>query len=258
VPVWALLGGRCRDRIPLSVSLADPDFEADLRLVSRLRDEGVGIVKLKAGVRDHAFDLTRLERLRAEHPDLDLRVDYNQGLRPEEAAARLRDVAAFQPAFVEQPVRAHHFDAMARLRDAVDVPVLADESVFGPEDMLRAVRAGICDGVSVKVMKAGGPRRALRTAGIAADAGLAAYGGDMFETGLGHLAGVHVIAAAPAITLGCEFYQARYYLADDLLSEPFPVRDGAVIVPRAPGLGPGPDPEALARFAIRTSTREAA
>ena len=258
VPVWALLGGRCRDRIPLSVSLADPDFDADLRLVSRLREAGVGIVKLKAGVRDHAFDMTRLERLRAEHPDLELRVDYNQGLHPEEAAARLRDVAAFRPAFIEQPVRAHLFDAMARLREATDVPLLADESVFGPEDMLRAVGAGICDGVSVKVMKAGGPRRALRTAGIAADAGLAAYGGDMFETGLGHLAGVHVIAAAPAITLGCEFYQARWYLADDLLAEPFPVRDGAVIVPRAPGLGPRPDPEALARFAIRTSTREAA
>jgi muconate cycloisomerase len=155
-------------------------------------------------------------------------------------------------------VRAHLFDAMARLREATDVPLLADESVFGPEDMLRAARAGICDGVSVKVMKAGGLRRALRTAEIAADAGLVAYGGDMFETGLGHLAGVHMIAAAPAISLGCEFYQARYYLADDLLSEPFPVQDGAVIVPEGPGLGRSPDPSRLARFAVRSSTGEAA
>ncbi|NBC96366.1 MAG: muconate cycloisomerase, partial [Deinococcus-Thermus bacterium] len=74
----------------------------------------------------------------------------------------------------------------------------------------------------------------------------------------GHLAGVHAVAAAPAVTLGCEFYQARYYLADDILSEPFPIRNGAVVVPDAPGLGPRPDPEALARFAVRTSTREAA
>jgi muconate cycloisomerase len=258
VPVWALLGGRCRDRIPLSVSLANPDFEADMRLVARLRGEGVGIVKLKAGVRDHAFDMARLERLRAEHPEIDLRVDYNQGLAPDEALLRVRDVAIFRPSFIEQPVRAHLFDAMARLRDAVDVPLLADESVFGPEDMLRAVRAGICDGVSVKVMKAGGLRRALRTADIAADAGLAAYGGDMFETGLGHLAGTHVVAAAPAVTLGCEFYQARHYLAQDILSEPFPVEDGAVVVPDGPGLGRSPDPAALARFAVRTSTREAA
>ena len=32
-PVWALLGGRCRERIPLSVSLANPDFDTDVELL---------------------------------------------------------------------------------------------------------------------------------------------------------------------------------------------------------------------------------
>ena len=75
VPVWALLGGKARDTIPLSVSLADPDFEADLRLVERLVADDVGIVKIKAGFKDHAFDIMRLEKLRADWPDLDIRVD---------------------------------------------------------------------------------------------------------------------------------------------------------------------------------------
>ncbi len=252
VPVWALLGGRYRDSIPLSVSLADPDFEADLRLVARLRDDGIGIVKLKAGIRGHAFDLMRLERLRADHPELRLRVDYNQGLGPAEAEACVREVAGFRPDFIEQPVRASQFGLMARLRDAVEVPILADESVFGPEDMLRAVDEGICDGVSVKIMKAGGLRRAQQVAEIAAAAGLTAYGGDMFETGLAHLAGAHMIAATGPVSLGCEFYQARYYLKEDVLSEPFPVENGSVVLPDGPGLGIAPDPERLARFAVRT------
>ena len=46
-----------------------------------------------------------------------------------------------------------------------------------------------------------------------------------------------MIAATPAITLGCEFYQARFYLEQDLLAEPFPVADGEVVVPSLPGLG---------------------
>jgi muconate cycloisomerase len=93
---------------------------------------------------------------------------------------------------------------------------------------------------------------------MARAAGLTGYGGDMFETGLGHLAGAHMIAATPAIGLGCEFYQARYYLAEDILAEPFPIRDGRVVVPRGPGLGIAVDPERLARHARRTLTREAA
>jgi muconate cycloisomerase len=253
VPVWALLGGRCRTKIPLSCSLADPDFEADLRLLDRMTADGVGIVKLKAGFRDHAFDLMRLEAIRHRHPDLDLRVDFNQGLSPENAVMRVREVVQFEPTFIEQPVRAHLHPLMATIRQATHVPLLADESVFGPEDMLRAIADGICDGVSVKIMKAGGLGRAQTVAGIAAAAGLSAYGGDMFETGLAHLAGTHMIAATPAITLGCEFYQARYYLADDILAEPFPCQNGQVRVPDGPGLGIDLDLDKVRHYAIRST-----
>jgi len=248
VPVYALLGGKCRDAIPLSVSLANPDFDADLALIDRIRADGVGIVKLKTGFRDHAFDILRLERLAADHPDLDLRVDFNQGLEADGAVARVRDVAAFRPTFIEQPVRAHHFALMAEIRRAIDVPLLADESVFGPEDMGRAIRDGIADGVSVKIMKSGGLGRARTVAQMAAAAGMSAYGGDMFEAGLAHLAGTHMIAATPEITLGCEFYQAGYYLAEDILETPFPSGGGVVTVPDGPGLGIRPDIDKLTHY----------
>ena len=253
-PVWALLGGEARDRVPLSVSLADPNFDRDLSLLERLRSDGVRIVKLKTGFRDHAFDRMRLERVKRDFPEFDVRVDYNQGLEPSEARRRVVDLAELGPSFIEQPVAAHHFGLMAELRRAIDVPLLADESVFGPEDMLRAIDAGMCDGVSVKIMKAGGLRRAQTVAEIAAAAGLSAYGGDMFETGLAHLAGAHMIAATPAITLGCEFYQARYHLAEDILAEPFPLADGAVVVPDGPGLGVEVDWDKARRFVVQAGT----
>jgi muconate cycloisomerase len=169
----------------------------------------------------------------------------------------VRDVAGFRPGFIEQPVAAHHTALMARLRDAIDTPLLADESVFGPEDMIRAVQEGVCDGVSVKIMKSGGLRRAQEVAAIAGASGLSAYGGDMFEAGLAHLAGAQMIAATPSITLGCEFYQARYYLSEDILAEPFPVADGMVRVPDGPGLGILPDPGRIEHHAIYSSTGSA-
>jgi len=249
VPVWALLGGKCRDTIPLSVSLANPDFDADLALVDRIKADGVRLVKLKTGFRDHAFDITRLERLAADHPDLEVRVDFNQGLAPEGAVQRVRDIAGFAPRFIEQPVRAHHFTLMADIRRAIDVPLLADESVFGPEDMTRAVAEGIADGVSIKIMKSGGLIRAQSVARVAGAAGMSAYGGDMFESGLAHLAGAHMVAATPEITLGCEFYHAQYYLTEDILESPFPSSGGTVTVPDAPGLGIRPDVDKLDHYA---------
>ncbi|UWR05394.1 muconate cycloisomerase (plasmid) [Ruegeria conchae] len=250
VPVWSLLGGRCRETIPLSCSIANPDFVQDIDLLARLQADGVRLVKLKTGFKDHAFDIMRLEYLAQNYPELSVRVDYNQGLSIEDAPAQVRDVAQFAPDFIEQPVRAHHFGMMGKLRQMIDVPLLADESVFGPEDMERAAREGICDGVSVKIMKSGGLTRGQSVARVAAAHGLTAYGGDMFEAGLAHLAGTHMIAATPEITLGCEFYQASYFLKEDILESPFQVSGGQVVVPDAPGLGNRPDIAKLDHYAV--------
>ena len=123
------------------------------------------------------------------------------------------------------------------LTAALDTPILADESVFSPEDMVRAVPARVADAVSVKIMKCGGLRNGLTIARMAEAAGWGAYGGDMFETGVAHLAGTHMIAASPGIDMGCEFYHARHHLARDVLAGPFPDRAGQVNVPDGPGLG---------------------
>ena len=80
LPVWALLGGKCRDTIPLSCSIANPIFDDDIALMERLRQDKVGLIKLKTGFKDHAFDVMRLERIARDFPEFRVRVDYNQGL----------------------------------------------------------------------------------------------------------------------------------------------------------------------------------
>ncbi len=253
-PVWSLLGKKCRSEIPLSVSLANPDFDADLELVARLRADGIGIVKLKTGFSDHAFDMMRIERLRKDYPDLDIRIDYNQGLDVASALNQLPEIDAMAPSFIEQPVAAHQYTAMALLREKTKAPLLADESVFGQEDMHRAVRESICDCVSVKIMKSGGLTQGRKVAEIAGENNIAAYGGDMFETGIAHLAGTHMIATSPNISLGCEFYHATYYLVEDLLDEPFPVANGKVQVPNSAGLGVSVNQQRIEKYALHHST----
>ncbi len=249
-PVCNLLGGPYRDEIPLSYSLANPDFDADVEMAKRLYGEGLRIFKVKTGAASHAEDLRRLETLRAElSPDVDLRVDYNQGLDVFDALPKLRDVEAFRPTFIEQPVALDQLDAMVEITRAIDTPIMADESVFSPTDALAIARQRAADIIAIKVMK-GGMLNVRRISAIAQAAGIPCYGGDMAESGLGHLAGTHVIAATPNISLGCEFYQATYYLKEDILAQPFPVVDGKVQVPTTPGLGIDVDEDTLAKYTV--------
>ena len=198
-PVHTLLGGAVRDEIPLSFSIANPDLGADLEMAKALYAEGLRIFKVKTGFAGHAEDLRRLEALRCALPgDVDLRVDYNQGLDVFDAIPKLRDIEVFAPTFIEQPVALDRIEAMAAITRAIDTPIMADESVSAPAD-------------------------------------------------------AHAVAATPNVSLGCEFYQATYYPTEDLLAEPFPVRDGHVQVPTGPGLGIAVDEERLKKYTVERS-----
>lgn len=251
LPAYMFLGGLSQHRIPLSISLADPDLGADLALLQRVTEDGLGLIKVKTGFGEHAFDLQRLEAFRKQRPDIDLRIDYNQGLKPFGALARLRDVETFDPTFIEQPVRADLWGAMTDLTASIDTPVLADESVYCLSDLVKGMEQRIANAVSVKIMKSGGLLTGQAIARTAAANGWGVYSGDMFETGLAHRAGLHMVAATPAFTLGCEFYQSRYYLEHDPVVEPLELDDGHLCIPQMPGLGATIDSDIIERFTVR-------
>ena len=247
--VSELVGGRHREAVPLSFSVANPDFDADLDDIARITGDGVRILKLKTGFKDHAFDRIRLEKLRALYGDaISLRIDYNQGLRATDAVRTLKDLEAFGLTFIEQPVKRHERAALAAITGAIDTPVMADESVFDPREAMEGVSMRLADIFALKIMKSGGIRRALEVAAIARLGGIDVYGGCMFETGIAHAAGAHLMAALPDLHLGCEFYMSTYYLREDILAEPFPVRDGMVHIPDGPGLGVTVDTDRLAAY----------
>ena len=244
-----MVGGRCRDSAPLSFSVANPDFDADLDDIADIWDSGVRILKLKTGFADHAFDLMRLEKLRTLYGEaVSLRIDYNQGLPTADALRRVRDLEVFRPDFVEQPVNMHHRAAMAAITAAVDVPIMADESVFNLREAVQGVADQIADIYSLKIMKSGGIRRCLEIAAVARTAGIGVYGGCMFETSIAHAAGAQLMAALTELSLGCEFYMSTFYAEADIATVPFPVSHGMVQIPNKPGLGVVPDPDRLAQY----------
>lgn len=241
-----LHGGVVRETIPLSVSVANPDFDEDLDFVRARLSEGVRLYKVKTGFLTHREDMVRMERLAEIMPaDAELRIDYNQGLDAWDALPKLRDMERFRPGFIEQPVPRDRRDAMAMIAAALDTPVLADESCFTPAEAIEMVRHRFADAVSVKLMKCGGIRRAKEIASIAGAAGIPAYGGTMYEAGVALAAGIHAVASTPNVSLGAEFYTANFVLGVDILETPLDLSGGVSRLPEGPGLGVAVNEDAL-------------
>jgi muconate cycloisomerase len=76
LPVAELLGGRCRDDIPLSFSVADPDVDRTWKWCSGLR-RGATVFKMKTGLR-HAGPGLRSGLPQGAAGRRGTRIDYNQ------------------------------------------------------------------------------------------------------------------------------------------------------------------------------------
>src|SRR5215467_7179718 len=147
VPVARLLGGRVRDAVPLSWSLAVTDPDVEVAEARDLVERGHRIFKIKTAAHPVAHDVARVRRIReAVGPDISLRVDANQGWDRATALRAIRAMEPFGLDFVEQPVPRWDFEGMAEIGRRVNVPIMADESCFSPQDAFAIARLG---GVSI-------------------------------------------------------------------------------------------------------------
>ena len=83
-----------------------------------------------------------------------IRIDANQGWTPKEAVRILNGMQekGLDIEFVEQPVKAHDFEGLKYVTERSYVPVLADESVFSPQDALTIMQMGAAEVYGVECM----------------------------------------------------------------------------------------------------------
>ena len=251
LPVSALLGGAVRTSMPVLWTLASGDpaqeiEEAEQKLSARLHRT----FKIKIGAQTPEHDLARLTLIaNALQGRAELIVDVNQAW--DETVARqflprLRDIGI---ALVEQPVPAWNIGGLARLRqNAGGPPLLADECVFTPHDMLAVAQANAADAVSLKLVKHGGLLALKNVAAVAQAAGIGLYGGCLLESSIGAAAHLQVFATLPTLGWGCEHFGPQI-LVDDLVLNPLRFANYEVHLPAGPGLGLILDEDKLKHFA---------
>jgi muconate cycloisomerase len=251
VPVHRLLGGRVRDRVPLSWSLAVGDADAELAEARDLVARGHRIFKIKTAARPVAADVARVRAIReAVGPAVKLRVDANQGWDRPSALRAIRAMEPFDLDFVEQPVSRWDLDGLAEIARSVSVPVMADESCGSPQDALAIARRGGVSILGLKLTKSAGLAPTMAIARIAEAAGLGCYVGCMIETSLGTAAYLQAALAALPVTWGCELF-GPLLLTGDVVREPVRYADGCILALDGPGLGVEVDETALEEWTRR-------
>jgi muconate/chloromuconate cycloisomerase len=251
VPVHRLLGGRVRDRVPLSWSLAVSSGDAEVAEVHDKVARGHRIFKIKAAAHPVAEDVARVRAIReAVGPDVRLRVDANQGWDRPTALRAIRAMEPYALDFVEQPVPRWDLDGLAEIARSVTVPIMADESCASPQDALAIARRGGVSILALKLTKSAGLANTMAIARLAEAAGLGCYVGCMIETSLGTAAYLQAAVAVAPVTWGCELF-GPLLLRGDVVREPVRYADGCILALDGPGLGVEVDETALKEWTRR-------
>lgn len=237
-----------RARIPVNATVPAVPATAVAEVLSHFDGCRTAKVKVAEAGQTLADDVARVAAVReAMGPAGRIRIDANGGWNVDEAEHALRELAAYDLEYAEQPCTS--VAELAELRWRVHrsgIDIAADESVRKAADPLLVAREQAADLLVVKAAPLGGVRRALR---IVADAGLPAVVSSALDTSVGLGMGLALAAALPELDYDCGLGTASL-LAADVTAEPLRAADGAIEVRRAV-----PDADLLRRYAASPARR---
>ncbi len=225
-----------RSRVTYSGVIAAGPIARAVQHARQMRAVGLHDVKVKVGFDD---DVARVTAVReALGHDASLRLDANGAWSFDRAVQVLNAVAPLGIAAVEQPLPRGPVEDLARLRQAIPVPIMADESLVTPADAEALIAGEAVDFFNVRISKCGGLARSLAIAERAAKAGVGVQvGSQVGETAILSAAGRHLAAALPTVAF-VEGSFGTLLLAEDVSVESvrFGHRGEASLL-TGPGLG---------------------
>jgi o-succinylbenzoate synthase len=236
-PLYRLLGGGdpvVTTDITISVDTIDKMVADSISAVER----GFDSLKIKVG-KDIGVDVERVKAIYAavEGRAL-LRLDANQGWTAKQAvyALHLLEDAGVRLELVEQPVKAQDLDGMKYVTERVQTPIMADESVFGPTEVVDLIRMRAADIINIKLMKTAGLSNAIRIADICDMYKVECMIGCMLETSISVAAAVHLAVAKSNVITKVDL-DGPSLCAFNPVDGGVIFRESEITVTDAPGLG---------------------
>ncbi|MEV5008493.1 enolase C-terminal domain-like protein [Streptomyces sp. NPDC055692] len=266
LPVWQLLGGRCRTAVPLYAHAAGRDAEEVADEVRELMSHGYRYVRCQVAVpgagtygapaarapaggrpslTPNAWDPAAyrrtvrglFEHLRQEvGEDVELIHDVHERVHPTDAVRIAKDLEPYELFYLEDPVAPEDLEWLRILRSRSVTPVAIGELFTNPAEYRPVVQERLCDFIRVHISAIGGITPAWRLAGTCELFGVrTAWHGPGDVSPVGHAANLALDLATP------NFGIQEQHLFGPAAQEIFPgcpeIRDGYLWPSAAPGLG---------------------
>jgi D-galactarolactone cycloisomerase len=256
-PIHALLGGLFRTQISAyGTGCYYPDYYQDTaRMLKELesealsyRDAGMAAIKMKIGLLPIGLDAERVAVVRdAIGPSTYLMVDANHAYTSASAIRMGRALEKHNVLWFEEPVAPEDRQGYRRVRNAIDVPVAGGEAEFTRYGF-RDLFLGEClDIAQPDICCTGGFTEWQKITALAMAFGVLVIP-HVWGSGVAVAAALQALAAAAPVPFTAavvplqnepmiEYDRTHNPLRDDLLVQGFRLADGAIEVPRGPGLG---------------------
>ena len=247
MPLYQFLGGANDRTLQSDMTVGLESAEIMAKRAKEFALQGFPAIKIKLGT-TLKEDVTRIRAIReAIGPKLALRIDANQGWSPSNALAILNAITPYNIEHCEAPISKKLPHALAELQRLSPIPIMADESLFSPEDAYQLARNNACAYFNIKLAKSGGIFQATKIAHIADAAGIPCQVGCFSESKIATSALAHFALAHKNII---HFdMDAPLMLAEDPVIGGINYdRNGKIHIGEKPGIGAKIDPDYLKKL----------
>ncbi len=181
------------------------------------------------------FDVELARRVRSHSPDGFLWADANGGYDVATALRAARTLADAGVDVLESPVKPHQLSGYQSLKKLGALPIVMDEGVVSPVELIEFIRLKMLDGLAMKPARCGGLWSNKQQIEIIQQEGLIWLGSGLADPDISLAASLALYGAfdlkRPAALNGPQF------LAGHVLQDPIRIEGDQAYVPLGPGLG---------------------
>ncbi len=234
-PVYQLLGGAARAKVDYFGFPQGDRAEELAKDAKALAEAGYSVIYMKVG-RGEETDMRNVSAVRQMIGDRRLRLDPNGAWDTRTAIYMINKLARFEPEWIEQPTPALSVAALRQVKEAVNVPIAADQAAFTLWDVYEICRQQAADAIVLSVHEAGGLLAFKKAAAIAEAAGVPICLHGQSVSSITDTAQQHIGLTIPNLTDGNQIM--HQLIVEDLVSAPdMTPRHGTVGLLDKPGLG---------------------
>jgi len=262
-PIYNLLGGPCRDRIRVYANgwyngVNDPE-ELAQRAVETVKmgftalkfDPFLGPWRLFISKKDERVAVRNVQAVReAVGPDIDILVEVHRRLAPIHAIRVARMMEEFDPFWYEEPVPSENLDALARVRQAIKLPVVTGETMYTKAAFREVLEKQAADILNPDVASCGGILELKEIAAMAEPYYVAICPHNYNSTTVGLAATIQAVATIPNFII-TEYFVNFTDMGNSISMPPFRLEEGYIKLPTTPGLGLEINEEALKKYPFR-------